>query len=512
MKSESPEASSSSKSFCDDATSAVAVSSQSLIDEDIISKTEEIHSSSKKITRVKKEEEIDDDDSRGDRASASASAIAMNYDLNRSVKKEEELENNDDDDTKMAFKEAVTGAYYGDDDHYDYSDWKAGDWCWLLPAVTDNNGNRQKQPGGGDATAVTTKTDVTPTTTGFTGRTCSTTRSTGQIRYIDDAINEDENAAAEPIHPPPKNKIRRKENSTEKDGINIKIAAVYNESGNDDDIDIKEEAEEGSGQHRMNSTVNDNDNDNTNTDASINNYNDDGYESWTEGNWCLLLSPLADDMDETKNITSSKLSANAETTTNTCNRRRSCGSSPNYLEVGDVDVNEGDKMDYDDDEGDDDNDDNDEPTKKTKSTTTYKKWQNERWKEMFQKIVNYKMEHKSTNVPARYAEDPKLGNWVMKQRKLYKHNKELSQERINSLESVGFIWNPLDAQWMEMYQKLVAYKKNHMSTNVSRGFKEDPKLGMWVFTQRNCYNQKDIYIDRVNLLESIGFIWDPRDA
>jgi hypothetical protein len=475
MKSESPEASSSSKSFCDDATSAVAVSSQSLIDEDIISKTEEIHSSSKKFTRVKKEEEIDDDDSRGDRASASA--IAMNYDLNRSVKKEEELENNDDDDTKMAFKEAVTGAYYGDDDHYDYSDWKAGDWCWLLPAVTDNNGNRQKQSGGGDATAVTAKTDITPTTTGFTGRTCSTTRSTGQIRYIDDAINEDENAAAEPIHPPPKNKIRRKENSTE-----------------------------------MNSTVNDNDNDNTNTDASINNNNDDGYESWTEGNWCLLLSPLADDMDETKNNTSSKLSANAEATTNTCNRRRSCGSSPNYFEVGDVDVNEDDKMDYDDDEGDDDNDDNDEPTKKTKSTTTYKKWQNERWKEMFQKIVNYKMEHKSTNVPARYAEDPKLGNWVMKQRKLYKHNKELSQERINSLESVGFIWNPLDAQWMEMYQKLVAYKKNHMSTNVSRGFKEDPKLGMWVFTQRNCYNQKDIYIDRVNLLESIGFIWDPRDA
>jgi DNA-binding SARP family transcriptional activator len=135
------------------------------------------------------------------------------------------------------------------------------------------------------------------------------------------------------------------------------------------------------------------------------------------------------------------------------------------------------------------------------------------WMEMFQKLVAYKKNHMSTNVPQNFKKDPKLGKWVTHQRTHYK-NKRMTAERINCLDSIGFIWDLCDVQWMEMYQKLVANKKNHMSTNVPQNFKKDPKLGKWVSTQRRNYNDKNkrMTAERINHLDSIGFIWDLRDA
>jgi len=41
-----------------------------------------------------------------------------------------------------------------------------------------------------------------------------------------------------------------------------------------------------------------------------------------------------------------------------------------------------------------------------------------------------------------------------------------------------------------MYQRLVAYKKEHKDTNVPYKYKEEPKLGGWVTTQRDLYRNK----------------------
>ncbi|OEU07254.1 hypothetical protein FRACYDRAFT_251336 [Fragilariopsis cylindrus CCMP1102] len=390
---------------------------------------------------VKKEEENDNDahdegNNQNDGTGASASASNMDYGLNRSVKKEEE---NDNDAPN-------------DDGDYDYSDWKVGNWCLLLPA-TNNSKTRQEQTEGDSAIAVTTKTNVTSTTTGFSSS--GTKRSARQLRYINDGSNECETAAtAGPdVDPPPNRKLRRKESITDKDdNSNIKIAAINHETDNNADvgIDIKEKVEEGSSeQHNVNATVDDNDNTNTdnssiNSNNDNNNDDDDGYESWTEGNWCLLLSPIVDrNDDKTKNNSSSKLSVNSKTT-NRCKRRRSsrhriCGVSPTYLEVDGIDKDEDDTM-YDDEDdtpmGDDD--DNDGPTKRTKGTIPHKKWN-----EMFQKLVTYKKEHKSAmSLPTYYAEDPPLGMWVFTQRKSYKCGKaRFPEKRLKLLNSINFTWS-----------------------------------------------------------------------
>ena len=50
-------------------------------------------------------------------------------------------------------------------------------------------------------------------------------------------------------------------------------------------------------------------------------------------------------------------------------------------------------------------------------------------------------------MPKRYAENPQLGNWVNRQRKQYKKfqqdpsTSQMTQERIERLQSIGFEWN-----------------------------------------------------------------------
>ena len=90
---------------------------------------------------------------------------------------------------------------------------------------------------------------------------------------------------------------------------------------------------------------------------------------------------------------------------------------------------------------------------------------------MFRRLVVYKEKHKTISVPSKCKENPQLGQWVSRQRTKYKKN-IVSKYRVDLLNSIGFVWK-LRVPWIEMYQKLVAYKKQHKSTSVPRCYKED---------------------------------------
>ena len=68
-----------------------------------------------------------------------------------------------------------------------------------------------------------------------------------------------------------------------------------------------------------------------------------------------------------------------------------------------------------------------------------RKIDNKKWMSMFQRLVEYKKQHRNTAVPKKYDEDPKLGEWVSKQRRLYKKN-QLLPNRYALLNPVGFEW------------------------------------------------------------------------
>ena len=93
----------------------------------------------------------------------------------------------------------------------------------------------------------------------------------------------------------------------------------------------------------------------------------------------------------------------------------------------------------------------------------------------------------------------------MTQRVFYT-KKELSVERINYFESIGFVWN-IRFPWIEMYERLVAYKHCHQSTLVPHRYTEDPRLGHWVTKQRVAYNKDELSEKRKELLNFINSVW-----
>lgn len=143
------------------------------------------------------------------------------------------------------------------------------------------------------------------------------------------------------------------------------------------------------------------------------------------------------------------------------------------------------------------------------------------WKCMYAKLANYKRINGDCHVPARHNEDPKLGHWVMTQRRqfnLMKKNKPSSMtvERIKLLNDLDFSWSiriDPEKMWNLRYEQLQEYKKKRGDCLVPQRFAGNPKLGTWVNTQRrhyklmkagrpSCMNQ-----ERLELLESIGFAW-----
>jgi hypothetical protein len=89
----------------------------------------------------------------------------------------------------------------------------------------------------------------------------------------------------------------------------------------------------------------------------------------------------------------------------------------------------------------------------------------------------------------------------------------LSPQRIEVLNYIDFlVWDPLDARWNEVFERLVEYtKKKNGSTMAAQNYKQDPELGSWVVQQRRLRKKKAKRLseERIDKLDSIGFVWAP---
>ena len=135
------------------------------------------------------------------------------------------------------------------------------------------------------------------------------------------------------------------------------------------------------------------------------------------------------------------------------------------------------------------------------------KW-DAKWLRRYGELVEYKILHGDCMVPIRFKENPKLGSWVNKQRKLKKNRdigkkSALSTERMELLNDIDFVWDGQDFIWNRMYKSLKAYKKVHGDCLIPYNYPPNPKLGKWVSYQRWC-NQTD---ERRKLLNECGFCW-----
>jgi superfamily II DNA or RNA helicase len=127
------------------------------------------------------------------------------------------------------------------------------------------------------------------------------------------------------------------------------------------------------------------------------------------------------------------------------------------------------------------------------------------WDERYGELKRYRDENGHCNVP---VEGSQLGSWVHTQR-MRKKRGQLSSALIARLDAVGFVWDPLEAQWEEGFQQLQAYVKDRGHRRVPAKYitSDGYRLGTWVDKQRQ--NQDRMLAERKARLDGVGFIWDP---
>lgn len=97
----------------------------------------------------------------------------------------------------------------------------------------------------------------------------------------------------------------------------------------------------------------------------------------------------------------------------------------------------------------------------------------------------------------------KLGSWVGTQRR----QASLTQTKKNRLDSLGFNWDPLNAQWEFGLSHLAAFKKKHNHCFVPADSLVDGfNLGIWTSAQRS--NKSKLSPERLSRLETQGMVWD----
>ncbi|MCC9165806.1 helicase associated domain-containing protein [Pontibacter harenae] len=127
------------------------------------------------------------------------------------------------------------------------------------------------------------------------------------------------------------------------------------------------------------------------------------------------------------------------------------------------------------------------------------------WMQMYDALIDFKKQFGYTRVPFLWKPNPQLAAWVYR----VKSNKiTLASSQTELLNEIGFDWNLSKRTvlpWEVMYDRLVAFKKEHGHTRVPVKWKEDPKLGKW--TSRIRVDKAHLEPERVALLEALGFDW-----
>jgi hypothetical protein len=140
------------------------------------------------------------------------------------------------------------------------------------------------------------------------------------------------------------------------------------------------------------------------------------------------------------------------------------------------------------------------------------------WIVRFQQLCEYKVEFGHCRVPQRYADNPKLTQWVKTQRTQYRlHQKgkpsHLTIERIGELHGIGFEWGERCPTWSKLFEQLCEFKLQFGHSLVTQHYAATPKLRRWVSTQRNNYRlhregkPSRLTTERIGELDGIGFHW-----
>ena len=127
---------------------------------------------------------------------------------------------------------------------------------------------------------------------------------------------------------------------------------------------------------------------------------------------------------------------------------------------------------------------------------------------MYKQAQEYFEQHGDLLVP-RTDEYSQLYTWVKAQRRKYKSEDGLSQEEIESLETIGMVWDAKQHQWDTMYAQAKAYYEEHGNLSFPYNDKRYKKLSTWIQNKKSGYYGKGscrLTEDQLEQLQAIGAI------
>lgn len=98
-----------------------------------------------------------------------------------------------------------------------------------------------------------------------------------------------------------------------------------------------------------------------------------------------------------------------------------------------------------------------------------------------------------------------LGSWVNQQRNRKKAGR-ISQERIDRLNAVGFVWNQREFEWSQKFRYTQDFVEEHGEIPPWG----DPVVGQWLSVNRSAYRNGTLSQERIDLFEGFpGWDWNP---
>jgi hypothetical protein len=126
------------------------------------------------------------------------------------------------------------------------------------------------------------------------------------------------------------------------------------------------------------------------------------------------------------------------------------------------------------------------------------------WVGRFQQLSDFYQEYGHTLVPKRHKENPTLGNWVNKQRQLYR-KALLPGKKVDILNSIGFCWrcdiedNTTEKSNVDWWQRLQEVKQGNYTSIADIPTRQGP----WVKKQREAI----LSDQQLTALDELTFDW-----
>jgi|GEM_PF-928129 len=143
---------------------------------------------------------------------------------------------------------------------------------------------------------------------------------------------------------------------------------------------------------------------------------------------------------------------------------------------------------------------------------TFKDYTSRKWDRFYEVAYQYYGIHGNLDFPkgTKNAAGADLMAWVYDQRTAYK-NDELTPLQIKKLEQLGFVWNPFENRWNEMYRLAEKYYKEHDDLLIPATYraKSGEALGSWLSKQRESHRKGLLIPRHIHLLERLNVIWNP---